>query len=104
MTKQKRNLTRMLGVVLALVLVVACGITVSTSAAAAGTRIPAVSAEPAAKTGDSVVSEDDIRPVVRVGSVDELLAAIASDTVIELEEGTYTNIKVKSSSNGVMFS
>ena len=95
MTKQKRNLTRMLGVVLALVLVVVCGIAVSTSAAAAGTRIPAVSAEPATKTGDSVVSEDDIRPVVRVGSVDELLAAIASDTVIELEEGTYSLTEAK---------
>ena len=95
MTNQKKNLFRVLAAVLALVLVAACGIAVSTSAAAAGTRSPAATAEPPAGDGDSVIPEKDDRPVVRVGSVDELLAAIASDTVIELEEGTYCLTEAK---------
>ncbi len=64
--------------VLALVLLAGCGTTAAPSR---------VSLEPAAEEQTSV--SDDGRPVVRVSTVDEFLSAIADDTVIELEAGTY---------------
>ena len=89
MTNQKKRLPRVLAAVLAFLLVFVCGLAVSTNATAAP-HSPAASAEPAARISETSVSKDDSRPVVRVGTVDELLAAIASDTVIELNEGTYS--------------
>ena len=78
MKKRKNSLTRVLVLVLALVFLVGCG-------AAAGPSQADV--ESAAEAGTSVA--DDGRPVVRVSTVDEFLAAIAPDTIIELEAGTF---------------
>ena len=68
----KRNGARLLASVLALVLLAGCGV-------AAG---PAAAVE----TEAAPTEENN---VVRVSTVDELLAAIAPDTVIELASGTY---------------
>ena len=78
MKKRKNSLTCVLVLVLALVFLVGCG-------AAAGSSQADV--ESAAEAGTSVA--DDGRPVVRVSTVDEFLAAIAPDTIIELEAGTF---------------
>ena len=79
MTYQKKSLSRVLAAVLALVFLVGCG-------AAAGPS--QTEAESAAESGTSIA--DDGRPVVRAGTVDEFLAAIAPDTIIELEAGTFS--------------
>ena len=89
MKVRRKNILRILAAAVALVLVLVCGVAVSTNASAEAAQSPAVSAEPKA-VSDISVSKDDGRPVIRVGTVDELLAAIASDTVIELKEGTYS--------------
>ena len=78
MTYQKKSFSRVLATVLALVFLVGCG-------AAAGPSQTDI--EPSAESGTSVT--DDGRPVVRVATVDEFLAAIAPDTIIELDAGTY---------------
>ena len=87
MKVRRKNILRILAAAVALVLVLVCGVAVSTNASAEAAQSPAFSAEPEA-VSDISVSKDDGRPVIRVGTVDELLAAIASDTVIELKEGT----------------
>ena len=79
MTYQKKNRTRALAAVLALVLLAGCG-------AAAGPSQTEI--EPAAPSDGTSVSNDG-RPIVHVSSVDEFLAAIAPDTIIELEAGIY---------------
>ena len=89
MKVRRKNILRILAAAVALVLVLVCGVAVSTNASAEAAQSPAFSAEPKA-VRDISVSKDDGRPVIRVGTVDELLAAIASDTVIELKEGTYS--------------
>ena len=80
MTYNKKSRARVLAAVLALVFLVGCGTAAGPSAA---------SIEPEASSDSTKVS-DDGRPVVRVSTVDEFLEAIAPDTIIELEAGTYS--------------
>ncbi|MCR4607379.1 MAG: right-handed parallel beta-helix repeat-containing protein [Oscillospiraceae bacterium] len=70
----KKSKTRVLAAVLALLLLAGCS-------AVAGPAADKVSGEPK--------QSDENRPVVKVSSVDEMLKAIAPDTVIELSAGEY---------------
>ena len=81
MTYNKKSRARALTAVLALVLLAGCGV------AAGPSQASIEPAEPQEETQTSV--SNDGRAIVRVGTVDELLAAIAPDTIIELEAGTY---------------
>ncbi|MBQ6427898.1 MAG: right-handed parallel beta-helix repeat-containing protein [Oscillospiraceae bacterium] len=76
----KKSGARVLAAVLALLLLAGCG-------AAAGPSAEKADIVPADNGADKVPAVDD--GVVHVSTVDEFLAAIAPDTVIELEPGTY---------------
>ena len=70
----KKSKTRVLAAVLAVLLLAGCG---------------AVAGPASDKVSGDAKQPDDTRPVVKVSSVDEMLKAIAPDTVIELAAGEY---------------
>lgn len=79
MTYNKKSRVRALAAVLAIIFLAGCG-------AAAG---PQASVEPTATAVTGTPVSNDGRTVVHVSTVDEFLKAIAPDTIIELEAGTY---------------